>query len=51
MELFQFFIISMLIIVCIFLVLYGFYMYLKTKKQEEEPMITNLMVYEPPSIQ
>mgnify|MGYP001207023299 CR=1 FL=1 len=52
MDIFQLVITTMLIIVAIFLVMYSFYMYLQAKhKEEEEPIITNLMEYEPPSIQ
>lgn len=51
MDIFQFFIISALIIVCIFLILYAFYMFLENRKQkEEEPILTNLMIYEPPVV-
>ncbi len=52
MDIFQVFIISALLIVAIFLVLYSFYMYLEMKKQKEEtPIITNLMEYKPPTIE
>lgn len=52
MDIFQLFIISALIIVCIFLFLYAFYMFLENRKQkEEEPILTNLMEYQPPTIQ
>lgn len=52
MDIFQLVITTMLIIVAIFLVMYSFHMYLQVKdKEEEEPIITNLMEYEPPSIQ
>lgn len=51
MDIFQIVITSMLILVAIFLVGYSFHMYLQVKKEEEEPIITNLMEYEPPSIQ
>ena len=51
MDIFQFFIISALIIVCIFLILYAFYMFLENRKQkEEEPILTNLMIYQPPVV-
>jgi len=52
MDIFQVFIISALLIVSIFLVLYSFYMYIEMRRQKEEtPIITNLMEYNPPTIE
>ena len=50
MDLFQFAIIIILIICGLVLCMYVFYMSLKTIDQHEnEPILTNLMVYEPPA--
>ena len=51
MDPFQICIITLLIIGCIGLVLYGFYAFLKIQEEQEtEPILTNLMEYKPPSI-
>lgn len=53
MDLFQFAIVTILIICGVVLCMYAFYMSLKAidqRDKENEPILTNLMEYEPPSI-
>ena len=49
MYIFQAFIVTTLVLLCIFLILYAFYMFLERKRQkEEEPILTNALLYQPP---